>query len=475
MTNRFVRSIGGYLPYLRLDRKSASAAMASTGLAMPRRGLRAVANWDEDPLTMATEAARGAIGGAVPDAVVFASTSSYFHDRPQSAIMVDALHLPREIATEDVGGSRRCAIAALRRTLQGDADTLIASAEKRLTAPGSAEQLAYGDGAAACMVSGQGGARMIGRASLSHDFIDSYTSRDRPTPYAYEARFIKETSVRKVLAPTIIRALADASIAPKDVKFAVIHEPAGGVFAGVARAVGIESDNIAGELAEKAGDLGAAHTLFALGIAFARAQTGDIIVAAGFGGGCDAIVFRVEDEVAGAAKLDAALSEGRILDDFVRFLRLTNSLDMDWGMRAEVTQKSQASVLERYGRDITGFIGGQDKTGNVQFPKSPIPVNPDCSAPSAMEDIRLADEIGTVVSYTADRLIYCPDPPFAFGLVQFSNGARVMMEFADQPVGGISIGDRVHMRFRIKAEDRARGFRTYFWKAAPVDRPRLET
>jgi hypothetical protein len=30
------------------------------------------------------------------------------------------------------------------------------------------------------------------------------------------------------------------------------------------------------------------------------------------------------------------------------------------------------------------------------------------------------------------------------------------------------------MRFRIKSLDRRRGFRTYFWKAAPGARPTLE-
>ena len=143
-------------------------------------------------------------------------------------------------------------------------------------------------------------------------------------------------------------------------------------------------------------------------------------------------------------------------------------------MRSGVSLKSQATVIERKGRDITGFIGGRDNNGNVQFPKSGIPVNPDLNAPEDMTDIRLADETGKVVSYTADRLIYCPDPPFSFGLVQFENGARVMMEFTDKAPDPVAIGDQVRMRFRIKSEDKARGFRTYFWKAAPLDRPMLE-
>ena len=76
---------------------------------------------------------------------------------------------------------------------------------------------------------------------------------------------------------------------------------------------------------------------------------------------------------------------------------------------------------------------------------------------------------------TKDRLNYTPDPPFAFGLVQFDNGARVMMEFADLPTGGLKVGDQVRMRLRIKLQDKSRGFRSYFWKAVPLERPILET
>jgi len=47
--------------------------------------------------------------------------------------------------------------------------------------------------------------------------------------------------------------------------------------------------------------------------------------------------------------------------------------------------------------------------------------------------VRLADIAATVVSVTADRLNFTPDPPFDFGLVQFDNGARVLM-VEDNPV-----------------------------------------
>ena len=85
-----------------------------------------------------------------------------------------------------------------------------------------------------------------------------------------------------------------------------------------------------------------------------------------------------------------------------------------------------------------------------------------------------AEFFATIVSVTADRLNFTPDPPFWFGLAQFDNGARVMMEFTDADARGFAVGDRVRMRLRIKSHDSRRGFCTYFWKAAPERRPSLE-
>jgi uncharacterized OB-fold protein len=75
-----------------------------------------------------------------------------------------------------------------------------------------------------------------------------------------------------------------------------------------------------------------------------------------------------------------------------------------------------------------------------------------------------------VVSHAADWLAYCPSPPARYGHVQFDVGARLMMEFADD--AAVDIGMPLRMVFRIKDSDRSRGYRRYFWKATPVDRPR---
>ncbi|MFW2828735.1 OB-fold domain-containing protein [Sphingomonas sp. ID0503] len=473
MTDRFISAVGGYLPLLRFERAAASKALRYAGLGGRGGGYRALAGWDEDPVTMAVEAGRQIVGAPF-DRLVFASTSAPFYERSHATLAVEALGLAPTTRTSDLAGTRRCAVSGLLDALLGGGDTVVIAGEKRPAKPGSAAHSSFGDGGGAVRVGDTGAARLIGHASLSHDLVDLYASRESPLPYAYEERFVRETAVSAVLAPTIRAACAAAGIDGGRIAHAAVHEPLSGTWKDLARAVGTAAPNHAADLESRAGDLGAAHALFAAGLAFSAAKPGDIVLVAGFGSGCDALLFEVTGKVAGSADVAEMLRGGLVTQDYTRFLSLTGAIDLDWGMRAEFEQKAQGTVLERHGRDAMGFVGGRDAAGNVQFPKSRVPVRPDASGPEAMEDVRLADLTATLKSVTADRLNYTPDPPFWFGLVQFDNGARVLMELTDAGAEGFRVGDQLRMRFRIKSHDRRRGFRTYFWKAAPAARPVLE-
>ena len=468
-----IAALGGYVPLLRLDRKAAARELAWSGLPMPRTGTRAVADWDEDALTMAVEAARLLCPESAPDALRFASTSAYFTDRAQSGMALDALAMPRTVRTSDAANSRRAATSAMLDALLGRRDEIVTAGEKRPTQPGSAAQLVFGDGAAAVRTGPDAPARLAGHASLSHDLVDRYASRDHLFTYAYEERFVRDVAVAEVLVPVVRAACVAAGIAPGQLAHAAVHEPVGGCWRAVAKALDCGIPNHCEAVSEMAGDLGTAHALYGLGLALDMAEVGDFVLLVGFGSGADAMVFEVTSPVPGASAMAAALMEGQVLASYSRFLSLTGSLELDWGMRAEFEQKAQATVLERVGRDMIGFIGGRDSTGKVQFPKSAFPVNPALSEVEMMEDVRLADLEARIVSITADRLNFSPDPPFDFGLVQFKNGARVLMEMVNRPAEGFRVGDRVRMRLRIKAQNRRLGFRTYFWKAAPLMRPVL--
>ncbi|WP_177172589.1 hypothetical protein [Paracoccus alkenifer] len=365
-------------------------------------------------------------------------------------------------------------MSALLHALRGaEGAELIVAGEKRATQPGSAANLTWGDGAGAVVVSnGPGVARLLGAGRVNLDLLDSYTSVARGFPYLAEDRFVRDVMLSEALIPAAQAALADAGLQASDVVLAVVPEPVSGLYAAAARKLGLTAPNMIERLGAEAGELGAAAPLFGLAMALEQAEPGQIVLLAGCGNGCDVLLLEVTGKTR-RRPAHQALDEGAPLTNYSRLLSLTGGIQLDWGPRAEVNQKVSASVLVRHGREMHGFIGGRDQGGNVQFPKTPFPVNPALSEPGRYEDVILRDEPARVVSITADRLNFTPDPPFYFGLVQFENGARVVMEHCDAKGVAPEVGAPVRMRFRIKAIDRQRQFRSYFWKAAPLERPQL--
>ena len=78
----------------------------------------------------------------------------------------------------------------------------------------------------------------------------------------------------------------------------------------------------------------------------------------------------------------------------------------------------------------------------------------------------LADVLGTIVTYTVDRLAYSPSPPVVFAVVDFDGGGRPPVELTDVDADDVAIGGRVEMTFRRLFT--ADGIHNYFWKARPV-------
>jgi uncharacterized OB-fold protein len=78
----------------------------------------------------------------------------------------------------------------------------------------------------------------------------------------------------------------------------------------------------------------------------------------------------------------------------------------------------------------------------------------------------MADVLGTVATYTVDRLAYSPSPPIVFAVVDFDGGGRLPIELTDVGPDEVTIGTRVEMTFRrLNSAD---GIVNYFWKARPV-------
>ena len=114
---------GGYVPRLRLSRRAVVEANAwyAPGLRAKGQGTRAMANHDEDALTMAVAAARDCLGPGEDRSMVrgvfLASNTLPFAERLNAAVVAEALTLDEGIATQDGGGSARAALTAFEQAL----------------------------------------------------------------------------------------------------------------------------------------------------------------------------------------------------------------------------------------------------------------------------------------------------------------------------------------------------------------------
>ena len=483
MTTVGLSAWGAYAPRLRLQRKSVTAANAwiAPGLAGKAKGERAMANWDEDALTMAVEASRDALGPSDDrshvDAVYFASTTAPFVDRLNAGIVSAALALEHSASSADITGSQRAGLTALAQALSavkaGAAKTaLVAAGEHRRARAASSAELDHGDAAAAFLV-GQGDtvADFLGHGALTADFIDHFRGADSEFDYGWEERWIRDEGIIKLVPPAIKDALAAAGITGAEVTHFCFPSTFAGMAANVAKAVGIPAEAVRDNLGAVMGEAGSAHALVMLAHALEQAKAGDIIVAAQFGQGAEALVFKVTDKAAAkrpARGVTGSLAERKEETNYMKFLFFNGLVEWDKGMRAEKDNKTALTTLYRNSDMILGLVGGRcTETGVVQFPRTRISVSPNKSTVDTQEPYRFAERKAKILTWSADFLTFAMAPPNHYGMVDFEGGGRIFMDITDVEPGDVDSGLPVKMVFRIKEDDERRGFRRYFWKATP--------
>jgi 3-hydroxy-3-methylglutaryl CoA synthase len=477
-----ILSFGAYVPRLRLQRAAIAAANAwfNPALRAMARGERAMANWDEDAVTMAVEAARDCVAGFDHRAIVslyFASTIHPFDDRQNASIVAGALNLRPGLRSLDVGGSLRAGTSALATALAAAAATdgpvLITAGEHRLARAASPQEMQYGDGAAALLVgAGQPVARLVAAHTETVDFVPQFRARDRAHDYAWEERWIRDEGYLKVVPRTISALLEAAGAEPTAVTAFGLPCTLPRVVPAVAKRAGIPDAAVRDGLGAVCGDTGAAHPLVMLAHALEEAKPGDLVLVAAFDSGCDALLFRVTEAIATLAVrrgVKGSLARRREETVYQKYLAFNDLVALERGMRAEADKGTPLSLLYRNREMITSLLGGRcRRCGTVQYPRARYCVNPDCKALDSQDAEPFAERSATVMSYTADQLTYCPDPPAYYGMIQFEGGGRMMADFTDVDEGQVDVGTRMRMTFRIKDVDTARGFVRYFWKAAPV-------
>jgi len=444
-------------------------------------GEKAVANYDEDSVTMAVAAGVDCLRGFKResiDGLYFASTTSPYRERQNAGIVANAFDLRPDIRTADFTNSVRCGTSALLsayETIKGEGaqKILVCASDCRLGKAGSIQEQIFGDGGAAFLLGKEGViATLEGFHSLSYDFIDHRRIEQDKFNHSWEERWIRDVGYTGFITEAITGLLKKYSLNVNDFAKIVYTCPYDKEHAAIAKKLGIEPGKLQDNMMTGIGDAGAAYSLMMLVKALEEARPGDKILVAGYGNGCDALYFQATEEienVRGKRGVTRHLVSRKELTSYDQYAVFRNLLPLEVGIRGEEIAFTNLSTLWRERKSVLALCGVKCKQcGTPQYPSQRVCVNPECGVVDQMEEYRFSDKKGFLFSYTADNLSFSIVPPALYGIVNFEGGGRYMFDLTDCEQVSLHIGMPVEMSFRRKYTDEARGVYGYFWKAVPI-------
>ncbi len=481
MTGVGITGYGAYVPRRRLVRKAVleAAGWLNPALFGSARGTSAMANWDEDSVTMAVEAGRDCLGqGPRTDvkALYFAATRPPFAERLNAGIIAAALRLPDAAEAVDLCSTRRAGTSACLQALarihqDPDGQALVVAGHLNHAPAASVDGLRGGDGAAALRFGTQGViAEFIAAHSETIDFVDRYRGAGAEFETTWEERWVRDEGYRGIAPRAIAGVLDKAGLAPEEVTHVVFSAPIRGAAASAVKAAGIAPEALAESWHTECGDCGPAHPLMVMADVLEGAEPGALILMVGFGQGCDALVFRTTDAVAGFRPrrgFRAYRDSGAPERNYFKYLAFRDLVAWEKGPRARENETPNLSALYRNREFVMGLTGLYCKeTEQVFFgPEAAFKAE---RSNQRFERKSFADSRARVVSWSSDYLSFTPDPPACYGVVAFEEGGRLAVDFTDAEATALAIGAEMDMVFRIKAKDTHSGGVRYVWKAAPV-------
>ena len=465
---RGIISAAGYVPYWRLDRSQIAATFGSGG----GKGTRAVASYDEDTTTMGVEAARLALKsapGADPQALTFATAAPAYLDKTNATAIHAALRLDSDVAAFDFGGAIRSSVGALRAALRPGHPVLVVSADIRDGQPTSGEESSGGDAAAAIILGSDEDApviaELLGVGTATDEFIDRWRTPGDRRSKVWEERF-GETKYLPLGEQAWNAALKAAELSADQVDRLIVTGPHGRAVRALSPKLGVDKDKLVDDLAATVGYTGTAHVGVLLASTLEQAKPGEVIGVLSLADGADALIFRATDALASwkPARTIASQIDARNDVTYGKFLSWRGEVSLEGPRRPEPSRISAAAA----GRKTEwkyAFVGSKDRsTGTIHVP--PQRVSRVGGAIDDMEPAPMADEDGTIATFTIDRIAYSPSPPIVYAVVDFDNGTRSALELCDVDASKLAMGDRVELTFRKLFT--ADGIHNYFWKARPI-------
>jgi hydroxymethylglutaryl-CoA synthase len=460
-------SAGAYIPRYRLSGKTL-AAVWGAGAA----GERAVANYDEDSLTMAVEASLDALAGHGPrdvGACFFASTSPPYLEKSSATLLATVADLAPATVTADLGGSLRCGTTALRLALDmvkagSVRQALVAAADVRPAAPGSPEELTLGDGGAAFLVGDEGViASLEGAHAVSREFSDVWRAPgERYLTVLPDATFVRTHGLDAHIAEAVEGLLGATGRRREDIDRAVVYGPDARTQAAIIKQLKLPDHAAPREsVMARAGNTGSAACLLGLAAALEECRPGDHILVVSYGNGAEALLFQCTEQLARVGMhhpLSLQLGRGRPLAHYGKLLAFRRHVETEV-IRAFA---SVPAMVREEKQDLRLYGQRCQDCGAISYPRRHLCWQ--CSS-KRLVDQRMSRR-GRVFTFTRDHLVPSPDPPTVMLSADLEGGGRFYGQLTDGDPAAVDFDMPVELCFRRIHE--GENLVNYFWKFRPV-------
>lgn len=466
-----IKSYGAYIPVYRLSANELARAWGGRG----GKGEIAVANYDEDSITMAVEATVDCLSGmeySIADGLYFASTTPPYDEKLSASIVAAAADMRDDLFTLDLGNTLRAGTSAIKAAhdaiKSGSAkNILVTAADCRLAPPSSEFEPVFGDGAAAFLIGDSDVAVAIECShSISSDFLDVWKRSEDTYVRTWEDRFILEHGYGEKLQQVISDLLKKCGLTLQDFAKIVYYAPDAKSHGRMVKRLKLDPDKVQDPMFDSVGNTGAAFAPMMLVAALEEAKPGDRILWASYGDGADAFVLQVTDEIEKVRErrgIRRHLDSKMEIPNYEKYIRFRNLMQGEADRRPQYI--SSLPMMWRDRKQVLSLHGGRCRScGNIQFPIQRICAY--CQAKDDYEEVRLADGKATVFTFSMDDRALEVDPPRVWTIDDFDDGGRIYCTMTDRDTTQIEIGMRVEMTFR-KIHDGA-GLHNYFWKCRPI-------
>ena len=468
-----IKSYGAYIPFHRLSR----AEIAKAWGGPPGQGEKAVANFDEDSVTMAVAASLDCVKGFnINDigGVFFATTTAPYREKQSAATIAAAMGMSNNIRTVDFSNSLRGGGIALRAAIDAvDAgscqNVLVVCADTRLGTPKGEREMAFGDGAAALLIGKSDCAVEIeGTHTVSEEIFETWRADRESIIRSWEDRFVRDTGYSSILPKTVAGALKKFNLTPQDISKAAFYAPDPRQLGAAAKKVGLDAKTqVQDTLFGSVGNTGTALSFMVLVAALEEAKEGDRILLANYGDGCDVFNLKVTKQIEKLRDrrgIKCHLESKKMLSNYMKYLLWRELVDVEAAARPKQAPVSMSASWRDRDQGLALHGSKCKRCGTPQYPVQRVCVI--CQAKDEFEPYAFTEHKGKIMTFSHDNLAAAIDPPSTIVTIDFDGGGRIFCDMTDRVAEEVKTGDPVELTFRkLHYVD---GVHNYWWKCAPV-------